>query len=306
MQKITKNVMKFVSIAMLTSIAIPVYAESAPVYDVDSMPQQFDSGAADQQNLPTPPAPEADTFVPVQPADQADTTMGVPAQAEASSPEPVVPHGSMEQRLRRVEQQINNMQHSERVAKVDSLQEQMQTLRGQVEQMQHDLQVMQTQQKKMYDDLDKRLGSKSEVVAETNSKSKSAEQDSADTTDASTPAVSDDTPGLTPSAKSAHQSTAKAAPTKPAAADAANQPNVAEEQQIYQTAYNFIKAKQYNEAVNALQDMLKKYPSGQFAANAHYWLGELYGLLNKPDLALKEFTAVIKTFPDSPRVSDAQ
>ena len=96
-----------------------------------------------------------------------------------------------------------------------------------------------------------------------------------------------------------------------AAADTAakstdNQPNVAEEQQIYQTAYSLIKAKKYNDAVDALQKMLKKYPSGQFASNAHYWLGELYGLMGKNDQALAEFGTVVKTYPDSPRVSDAQ
>ena len=67
-----------------------------------------------------------------------------------------------------------------------------------------------------------------------------------------------------------------------------------------------IKAKKYNEAVSALQNMLKKYPSGQFASNAHYWLGELYGLVGKHDQALTEFETVVTKFPDSPRVSDAQ
>ena len=52
--------------------------------------------------------------------------------------------------------------------------------------------------------------------------------------------------------------------------------------------------------------MLKKYPSGQFAANAHYWLGELYGLMGKNDQAVTEFGAVVQNYPDSPRVSDAQ
>jgi tol-pal system protein YbgF len=52
--------------------------------------------------------------------------------------------------------------------------------------------------------------------------------------------------------------------------------------------------------------MLKKYPSGQFASNAHYWLGELYGLMGKNDNALSEFDTVLNTYPDSPRISDAQ
>ncbi len=52
--------------------------------------------------------------------------------------------------------------------------------------------------------------------------------------------------------------------------------------------------------------MLQKYPSGQFAANAHYWLGELYSLLGKDDSSAAEFAVVVNQYPDSPKVSDAQ
>src|SRR5207237_167792 len=58
--------------------------------------------------------------------------------------------------------------------------------------------------------------------------------------------------------------------------------------------------------IAALQKMLQKYPTGQFAANAHYWLGELYGLVNKNDQSASEFATVVKLYPDSPKVSDAQ
>lgn len=331
MKKFTTNILKFVSVAMLLGIVTPIYAESAPVYDVDSMPQQFDNGI-DQQDLPAPPAPEGDTFVPAQSMDQPDVTapLGTSSPAITNAPSGTVP-----QRLRRVEQQINNMQLSDRGLKLDALQQQVQTLRGQVEQMMHDLQIINAQQKKLYDDLDKRVQAISAATsaaavapvaapaAVTTTKTKTTKTTTLKSSDASgddstadapagsaaaTTTPDDGEPGLTPSSK-----TAKPAP-KPAAKPAAvptsaaadTQPNVAEEQQIYQTAYNYIKAKQYNEAVDALQGMLKKYPSGQFAANAHYWLGELYGLLNKHDLAQKEFSTVIKTFPSSPRVSDAQ
>jgi tol-pal system protein YbgF len=52
--------------------------------------------------------------------------------------------------------------------------------------------------------------------------------------------------------------------------------------------------------------MLQKYPSGQFAANAHYWLGELYGLMGKNDQSISEFGNVVKNYPDSPKIADAQ
>ncbi len=294
MRKLTTFI-KFVSVAVSLGIAVPAYAESAPVYDVDSMPQQFDSSAADQPDLPPPPPPGQETFVPMQSNNQS-SQQPVVYQGESSSPK-----GTVEQRMRRVEQQINNMQNSESAARLDAMQEQMQAMRGQMEQMTHDMQQMQAQQKAMYSDIDKRLSEKSVSVPVADNKGKAAKPEIA-------AVQQDDSPGLTPSAKSSRQSAAKAEPKAVAKSQdkSDNQPNVAEEQQIYQTAYNFIKAKKYNEAVAALQGMLKKYPSGQFAANAHYWLGELYGLMSKHDLALAEFNTVIKTYPDSPRMSDAQ
>lgn len=258
---------KVIGVAISLVIVAPVFAESAPVYDVDAMPQQFETSASDQQDLPPPPPPGQ----------------------EGGAFAPVLSKGTVEQRMQRMEQQINNMQSGDNAARLDALQEQIQTLRGQVEQVTHDLQQMQAQQKSMYNDLDKRLSEKT-----INKPVKPVEP----------VAQEGDSPGLTPSGKTNRSSSPIAkAETKPVTT---NQPNVAEEQQIYQTAYNFIKAKKYDEAVTALQGMLKKYPSGQFAANAHYWLGELYGLMNKHDLALAEFSTVIKTYPDSPRMSDAQ
>lgn len=290
--------MKFVGvIAMSLGIASPVYAESAPVYDVDSMPQQYEAGAADQQDVPPPPPGQegGGAYVPVQ-------------QPAYQAVEPSAPKGTVEQRMRRVEQQISNMQNSESAAKIDALQEQVQTLRGQVETLTHDLQQMQAQQKSMYVDFDKRLTEKGASAAPAVSgKNKQAAVEPVTAT------PDDGNPGLTPSAKSNRQTAANAEKinakpdtTAKVAEKSDSQPNVAEEQQIYQEAYNYIKAKKYNDAVTALQGMLKKYPTGQFAANAHYWLGELYGLMNKHDLALKEFSTVIDKFPDSPRVSDAQ
>lgn len=292
------QVVKVFGMAMLMGIAIPAFAESAPVYDVDSMQQQqFDNGLDQGQDLPAPPAPEQEGgFVPAQ---------QVSNSSSSSTPSAPVSSGTVEQRLRRVEQQINNMQNSDSSARIDSLQGQIQALRGQVEQLTHQLQQAQSQLKSQYADLDKRLAGQpaSSPVSAQAAPNKTSLDPNAGMSD-------DDTPMPAPM-KSAKKASVKpvvvadnTATSKPKAA--ADQPNVAEEQQIYQTAYNLIKAKKYEEAVVALQKMLQKYPSGQFASNAHYWLGELYGLLGKNDQALTEFSTVVKMFPDSPRVSDAQ
>ncbi len=269
-----KSISRMVQIAgsaVLLGIALPIYAESAPVYDVDAMPQQYDSQQQDSQDYDPPPPPgQEGTFAPMQqqPLQQAPSPrMGPPL--------------STDQRLQRVEQQISNMQSSDAVARMDSLQNQVQSLHSQVEQLIHQLEQLQAQQKSMYADLDKRV-----------SQPKSMES--------------------LPAPISAPKSVANKASAKPTtsqgavpATKPATPPDDIEEKS-YKNAYNLIKAKKYDDAIVTLQDMLKKYPSGQFASNAHYWLGELYGLTGKNDQALKEFTIMVTSYPQSPRAGDAQ
>lgn len=81
----------------------------------------------------------------------------------------------------------------------------------------------------------------------------------------------------------------------------------------YQSAYNLIRTKKYNEGANALLDYLKRFPKGEQAANAHYWLGEVYMVQwqtdkSKSDLlekATQEFLNVVNQFPSHAKVSDA-
>ena len=278
---------------MCISIAAPAFAE-APVYDADAMPQDQSYGPPPDQAQYQPAVPPLGQeeggggFVPMQP--QSSVTVSSPALAEAPAPASSL---SLEQRLQRLEQQAAAAQPGDTNTRVESLQNQVQSLRGQIEQLTHQLELVQAQQKNQYSDLDSRITQAS--AAKSSGRVSVAP---ALSTDAAPPAV-----------KIANKTTVKSRAeivNSFAAKPTGSQPNMAEEQQIYQSAYNLIKAKKYSEAVSTLQSMLKKYPSGQFASNAHYWLGELYGLLGKSDQALTEFAAVVKTYPDSPRVSDAQ
>lgn len=301
---------KWLGLALSLGIALPVFAESAPVFDADTLQQQFEhAGEPVVADTPPPPATGQDsTFMPV-PADAPATTSAAPsapqaAPANASSSASVASTASMtpDQRLRRLEQQMNALQSSDISARTDSLQTQVQSLRSQVEQLTHQLAEMQTQQKAMYNDLDKRLSSPAPQAVSSDTDTPSS---------ASTPAPlkssAKTTKATTVLAKSTAKSTVGVLPAA-AAASASNTKalDAAEEQKIYQSAYDLIKAKKYSQAATTLQGMLQKYPSGQFASNAHYWLGELYGLMGKNDQALNEFATVVKSFPASPRVSDAQ
>jgi tol-pal system protein YbgF len=295
-----KHFVTLAGFAALMSAASPILAESAPVFDADA----FEAGTDQQaQDLPMPPPPgdeaqAAQTFVPANGSGAVTSgvsanpapvpTNSLPPAADPSAPASGVSvstaNMSPEQRVRRLEQQLSNLQNSQSAKQVEALQAEVQNLRGQVEVLNHQLTKVQTQQKSLTSE----AGAKAEPA----------------------PSVLDNSDTPTPVAKkvAAKKAAVSGEPVvaKSAEAAIADQPNVAEEQKIYQTAYDLIKAKKYNEAVTALQDMLKKYPTGQFASNAHYWLGELYGLMGKNDNALSEFTTVIAKFPGSPRVSDAE
>ncbi|HVE44818.1 MAG TPA: tol-pal system protein YbgF [Gammaproteobacteria bacterium] len=298
-----KKLVFFSVVSFLTAFAAPVFAEAAPVFDADAISQQVSSDdlayrggqssshvEVQDQDLPPPPPPEGgDTFVPV-------SANGGSATSVQAVPQPSRSHSAVAMAGQRshAEQQSDGLDGDDVHTRMESLQAEVQTLRGQVEELTHQLEKVEAQQKAAYADVDKRL---SDVV---NKPKSQAENDIPS-------AVAD--VGTSPAEAKAKLRKAKAAQeTREQAAKAASadQPDVAEEQQTYQTAYNMIKEKHYQEAVTALQAMLKKYPSGQFASNAHYWLGELYGLMGKNDQALAEFNAVVKKFPSSPRVSDAQ
>lgn len=272
LKKIQRSFVLCISLSVVLG-AGPLQAELPPVYDADSLPQQLEGA---DTNAEWPPAP------------------GQEGKVEAlsrSSSRPLLntESGTFEQRLRRAEQQIQNMQNDGSTEKLNALQAQIQSLQAQVEQLTHDVQQATSQQKSMYADLDKRVADLKESTAQAKSiPSRSF---------AAPKALTSKNPLNIDEQINSSQKLEK---------KISEQPDVAEEQQIYQSAYNLIKAKKYEEAVNTLQSMLKKYPSGQFASNAHYWLGELYGLLSKNDLALAQFHIILTQYPDSPRISDAQ
>jgi tol-pal system protein YbgF len=271
--------LKIIGMATAIAVVVPVFAESAPVYEVEAM-QQDDS--TDQSQYPPPPEEEfGGAFVSPEPASPVAQPSAAPL--------------TMGQRMKRVEQQINNMQNADSTARVESLQAQLQTLRGQVEQLTHQLGQLQEQQKALYADLDKRLSAASATASVPSAGATAVFSASEQASKSTTRTLS-----------AAEKPSKASATTSKVVETTVSQPDVAEEQQIYQTAYNLIKAKKYKDAVDALKNMLKKYPSGQFSSNAHYWLGELYGLMGKNELALAEFQAVLKARPSSPREPDAQ
>lgn len=79
------------------------------------------------------------------------------------------------------------------------------------------------------------------------------------------------------------------------------------EADAYRAAYALVRGQQFNEAVGAFNQFLRDYPAGKFAPNAHYWLGELYLVVQPPDpeSARQSFQLLIDQYPDNAKVPDA-
>jgi tol-pal system protein YbgF len=78
------------------------------------------------------------------------------------------------------------------------------------------------------------------------------------------------------------------------------------ENEAYDKALNLVlKEKRYEQAIPEFRAFNKNFPDSSYAANAHYWLGQL--LFNKQELAQadKEFSTVVERFKSSAKRPDA-
>jgi tol-pal system protein YbgF len=78
--------------------------------------------------------------------------------------------------------------------------------------------------------------------------------------------------------------------------------SVTKEKKAYQAAFDLLKQRRYDDAVRAFEDLMARYPKGQFADNASYWLGEAFYVQRDYSSALTHFQRVLGTYPLSPKV----
>jgi tol-pal system protein YbgF len=77
------------------------------------------------------------------------------------------------------------------------------------------------------------------------------------------------------------------------------------EEGLYNKALAEFNANRYSQAAAAFTELLYTYPTGRYAPNAGYWLGEsLYGQNQYSD-ALAQFKEVISRFPRHHKAPDA-
>lgn len=163
------------------------------------------------------------------------------------------------------------------IERVQTLQKEIQELRGQLEIQAHELKQLQQQQLTFYKDLDSRIA--------TGSGKSTTLKNLADANLSS---------NLTAPAKA----TKIAAVVAPVISQA-SRANPADEQISYLAAYELVKSKRYDNAIQAMQNFVHKYPHGGYSANAQYWLGELYMVKKDYPKAIEHFDVVLHQFPSS-------
>lgn len=157
---------------------------------------------------------------------------------------------------------------SELFYQLQQLQQEVMDLRGQVEEQAYQIRKLTKQRKDDYVNLDERINALSKRKADARSRTAQLTAEPADKSNLPT-------------------------------GDPAAEPKV------YKAAYALVKNQKFDEALSAFDDFILLYPDGEYAPNAHYWLGELY--LYKSDLAkaIKAFSVIIDDYPKHRKAPDA-
>jgi len=161
---------------------------------------------------------------------------------------------------------------------IQRLEREVQQLHGQLEVQQNELSILRRRQREQYLDLDARL--QGAVV-------QPAPDHGAGNAIGS---------GALPAANTTHIDLAAAG--APSATPIG-------EQEAYHHVFDLLKQRRYEDAVRGFEDLLARYPNGEFADNARYWLGETHYVRHDYAAALIQFWRVAVDYPLSPKVPAA-
>ena len=177
------------------------------------------------------------------------------------------------QRIERLERLISSDVLREQTLTMQSLREEISSLRGQVEQQEYELESMKQRQRNLYLDMDRRINS---VEAGGSNSARSV------------------SPVPPPNTK-----TTNGAIPVVVAGDV-------DGQEAYSKAFALLKEGQYKQSITAFEAFKTSYPNSKYADNAQYWLGEASYVSRDYKKSLKEFQQLVAQYPDSSKNSGAR
>ena len=231
-------------------------------------------------------------------------------------------------RLAKLERSLESRGLVDLLQQVESLQQEVGRLRGQIEEQTHTIEQLRESQRATYVDLDQRLQGVEQrstgaaiIVPETaepplttvtpagadavagtpHSSLRIETQSDVDATDYSTDTLpsdalpSDESPIVVP----------RVVGTPPPLAEPKITVDNEASNAAYRDSFNLLKAGQYDESIIAFSDFLQRYPNSQYVDNAQYWLGETHYVKRQFDTAIVEYRKLIETYPTSMKRSHA-
>lgn len=205
------------------------------------------------------------------------TSIVLAAAVTLAAPPAAAQRASLAERVASLESQAaNNQGNIDMLNQLTALREEVRALRGQVEELQQQNQALETSVRNQYLDVDDRLNrleGGAPVAA---------------------PVGSAPAPGPAPAAKAP----AAAAESAPAVfGDAGLLANAADERGAYETAFAALRAGDYARSATLFSEFLRLYPTGSYAPNATYWLGESHYVTQDYGNAQARFRALLERWP---------
>jgi tol-pal system protein YbgF len=195
---------------------------------------------------------------------------------------------SLADRVARLEQQAaNNQGNVDLLNQVTQLRSEVQALRAQLEELQQQNEQLKQSARNQYLDLDGRI---SQLEGRATSTTTSATSSTTVAKPAAAPVPSRAVTSSTPPARSTDRAPA-------VYGDAGRLAQGADERSAYNAAFDVLKAGNYVESARLFQQFLDAYPSGSYAPNALYWLGESYYVTQNYALAQQQFQTLLDRYP---------
>ena len=175
--------------------------------------------------------------------------------------------------------------------RVDALETEVRQLRGQVSEQERALERQQREHQRALRELESR---RPEPAASAPTGAASTQSSA----DADAPA--DDRPAATDQSAPAADTTVAAS-----GSGSTDMASDAEQQALYNEAFETLKSGEYEQAVAAFQKVIDANPQGSWASSAFFWQGETYYVQRDYNAAAKSYAELIERYPNSNRVPDA-
>lgn len=217
----------------------------------------------------------------------------------------------MEARFAKMEQMLGSQGLLDLYSKVETLEQELGKLNGQIEVLTNENAMLQKRQRDFYIDLDNRLrhieqpGSKqtSSLPAESPA---NLSGPTAATVAVASPAVDDTTGSIADEAAPAPQTVvAAAAPAADTMTADEHTPAAVNETDAYREAHDLFKNGEYANAIARFEAFLQRFPQSTLAPAAAYWIGNARYAMRDYQLAVEAQKQLIGKYPDSNKVPDA-